>query len=130
MLSRENRVILGSFLLSGLVFVGVVVAELQLESRVSGSRVLVFVLYAGLFVCLPQLYLARTDTSVAPRTRVRFAVVMTMIFAGMFTEDTAQLQDRLIVAIGGGAFLALVCYEFVAGYRDSNGAEPRTESSS
>lgn len=130
MLSRENRVIPGSFLLPGLVFVSVVVAELQFGITVSSSRLLVFVLSAGLFVCLPQLYLARTDTTVAPRTRVRFAVLMTMLFATMFTANAGHLQDRLIVAIGGGAFLALVGYEFAAGYRDSNAAEPRSESRS
>jgi hypothetical protein len=129
-LSRENRAILGSFLLTGLVFVGVVIAERQFGTTVSGSRLLLFLLYAGLCVCVPQLYLAKTDTTVAPRSRVRFAVLMTLIFAGNLSKNTGQLQDRLIVAVGGGAFLALVGYEFVAGYRDSRAAELRSESSS
>ncbi|WP_222920088.1 hypothetical protein [Natrinema sp. SYSU A 869] len=119
MLSRENRVILGSFLLAAVAFAGVVVAESRFGITVNDYSVLEFFLFPGLFVCLPQLYLAKTDATVSPRSRVRFAVVVTMLFAVAFAGDAGQLQEKLILAIGGGAFLGLVGYEFVAGYRRS-----------
>lgn len=133
MLSRENRIILGSLLL----FVGVIVTLLPLEDAL-GTAVLeqplvAFLLFTGLIVAVPQLYLAATDDDVSPRTRVRFTVIVTGIFAVMFAEpaalegslglslftDLEALQHALIVAIGVGAFVGLVWYEFLAGYRSS-----------
>lgn len=119
MLSRENRVILGSFLLATVVFAGVIVAELWFDVRFDDHPVLAFLIFAGLVVCLPQLYLARTDTTVSPRSRVRFAVIVTMVFAAGFVGNADGIQGTLIVVIAGAAFLGLVCYEFYAGYQDS-----------
>ncbi|MXV61741.1 hypothetical protein GS429_06610 [Natronorubrum sp. JWXQ-INN-674] len=129
MRSLENRVILGSFLLFAAVIVGVIAAERVFDVRFGDYPLLAFLAFAGLTVALPQLYLAKTDTDVDPRSRVRFAVIVTMVFAAMFAESATTLQDRLILIVGGGAFLALVGYEFFAGYRASSrdGSRPDTD---
>lgn len=127
MLSRENRVILGSFCLALVVLAAIIVAEQWLGITDSNYPVLAFLIFAGLTVGLPQLYLARTDTTVSPRSRVRFAVIVTMVFAAGFSGTTDGLQAKLIGAIGGGAFLGLVCYELYAGYRDSATDSPMAD---
>ena len=124
MLSHENRVILGSFCLALVVLAGVTVTEQVLGIRYSSYPVVAFLMYAGVAVGLPQLYLARTDTTVSPRSRVRFAVIVTMVFAAGFAGMADGLQARLIVGIAGAAFLALVGYEFYAGYRESTTEGP------
>ncbi|ELY42717.1 hypothetical protein [Natronorubrum tibetense] len=119
MVSRENRVILGSFLLLVVAAAAITATEQWLDLRYGDNPFLAFLLFAGLAVAVPQLYLARTDTDVDPRSRVRFAVIATMVFAAMFAESTDELQSQLILAIAGGAFLVLVAAEFVLGYRGS-----------
>ena len=119
MVSRENRVILGSVLLLAVAVAAIIAAEQWLDLRYGDNPLLVFLLFAGLAVVVPQLYLARTDAEVDPRSRVRFAVIATMVFAVMFAESTADRQSQLILTIAGGAFLVLVAAEFVLGYRGS-----------
>ncbi|SDK04781.1 hypothetical protein [Natronorubrum texcoconense] len=119
MVSRENRVILGSFLLLVVAVAAIAAAEQWLDLRYGDNSLLAFLLFAGIAVAVPQLYLARTDTDVDPRSRVRFAVIATMVFAAMFAESTADFQSQLILAIAGGSFLVLVAAEFVLGYRGS-----------
>jgi len=119
-LSHENRVILASFCLAAIVLAGVIVAEQWLDIRFGSYPVVAFLLVAGLTVLLPQLYLAATDRTVSPRSRVRFAVVVTVVFALVFADGTDRLQDLLILAIAGGAFLTLVSYECYAGYRTTS----------
>ena len=128
MLSRENRVILGSFLLAGVVLAGIIFAEFWLGIRFSDYPVIAFLLFAGLTVGLPQMYLAKTDTTVSPRSRVRFAVIVTMVFAAGFAQNADGIQQTLILAIGASAFLGLVGHEFVAGYRESSRNDPTPES--
>ncbi|WP_436347207.1 hypothetical protein [Natronorubrum sp. FCH18a] len=127
MVSRENRVILGSFLLLAAAVAGILVAEQWLAVRYGDNPLLAFLLFAGLAVAVPQLYLATTDADVDPRSRVRFAVIATMVFATMFAESTDQFQSRVILAIAGGAFLVLVAAEFVMGYRGSTTDGPRAD---
>lgn len=124
MLSRENRVILGSFCLALIVIAGVTVAERWFGVTYGDYPLVAFLLFAGVTVALPQLYLARTDTTVSPRSRVRFAVIVTMVFAAGFAGTADGLQAMVIVGIGGAAFLGLVAHEFYAGYRDATISNP------
>ncbi|AXR83149.1 hypothetical protein [Natrarchaeobaculum sulfurireducens] len=133
MLSRENRVIGASVaLLVAIALVVLPVAEDTLGLALSDQPLAAFVLFAGLAVLGPQLYLARTDEEISPRTRVRFAVVVSAVFALTFAEpgavdwsegtallaDLETLQHAVLVVVAVGSLVGLVCYEFVAGYRD------------
>ncbi|WP_121741984.1 hypothetical protein [Natronorubrum halophilum] len=120
MLSHENRVILGSIILSVLAVLGAVVVDTYLVISLGANPVLSFLVFGGIVVVVPQLYLAVTDEDVSPRSRVRFAVIATGVFAVMFARDAAALESRIILTVGGGAFVGLVCYEFLAGYRASS----------
>ncbi|WP_207590464.1 hypothetical protein [Halomontanus rarus] len=124
MVSRENRVILGSFLLVPVVFAGVAVAELWLGIPFGAYSLLAFLTFAGVAVALPQLYLAKTDTEVDPHSRMRAAVLATVIFAAVFADTSDPLQRRLIIGTAGAAFLGLVGYEFYTGFRDSGTDTP------
>lgn len=66
MLSRENRVILGSFLLFAVSIAGIAVADQRLDVRFADYPLVAFLVFAGLTIVGPQLYLARTDTNVDP----------------------------------------------------------------
>lgn len=127
MVSRENRVILGSFLLFVAVAAGIVVAELQWGVSVGDSPLLAYLLVAGVAIVLPQLYLAATDDDVAPRHRLWFAVVAAVAFAFVTVPEAAGLQRASIYAIAGTVFLGAVCYEVVTGYRASRADESRLD---
>ena len=115
MVSRENRVLLASTGTVLLVFVVVAAAD------VGESAVLAALAFAGVGVLAPQLYLAATDDEVAPRTRIRVGVLVTL-FLLWGQWSTAEGRARAIV---GGAsavlLLALLAYEFRAGYRSAAG---------
>ncbi|WP_049926333.1 hypothetical protein [Halopiger goleimassiliensis] len=134
--SRENLVILASLLLLFLfVLLGMPLLDRAVGVDLNRYPLPAFVLVAGLAVVVPQLSLARTDDAVTRRTRIRFAVIATGVFAVTFAGDTQledglgwhllsdleALQSVLVLAIGAGAFLGLVAYEFAVGYR--SGAE-------
>lgn len=134
MVSRENRAIAGSFVLFVLAFVGLGVLEMATGVAVTDQPLVIFLLLAVPTVVGPQLYLAATDADVSPRTRIRFAVIATGVFAAMVADgplleddllsvlgDPRALQNVLIVTVAVGAFVGLVCYEFVAGYRSRAG---------
>ena len=116
MISRENRVLLASTTLVALLVITIAVTGFS-----DGSAVLVLLLVAGVGVLGPQLYLAATDEDVAPRTRIRVGVLVTLVFAwGLYA--TANPSERPIVAaIGAVLFVALVGYEFMTGYRSTTG---------
>ncbi|WP_137291351.1 hypothetical protein [Natronorubrum halophilum] len=124
MLSHENRVILGSIILLVLAVLGAVVVDTYLGISLGANPVLSFLVFAGIVVVAPQLYLATTDEDVSPRSRVRFAVIATGVFAAMFAGNAEGLESRIILTIAGGAFVGLVCYEFFAGYRSSSNESP------
>ena len=125
MISRENRIIGASLaLLFVMVLFVLPVAEDVLGLALSDQPLAAFVLFAGLAVLGPQLYLARTDEDVSPRTRVRFAVVVTAIFALTFAEpgavdwsegtalfaDLEVFQHAVLVVVAVGSLVGLVCY--------------------
>ncbi|MFP8952089.1 hypothetical protein ACLI4Z_03815 [Natrialbaceae archaeon A-arb3/5] len=143
MLSRENAVILGSLALLFAVALFVLpVLESVVGLSINDQPLAAFVVFAGLAVVLPQLYLARTDDEASPQTRIRLAAVATAAFAVMFAEpaeleagisssmlaDPVALQHALLVVIAVGAFVVLLCYEFVAGYRSQNATDGASRS--
>ncbi|USZ70772.1 hypothetical protein [Natronosalvus halobius] len=120
MVSRENRVILGSFVLF-VATIGLLIGlEAVLDVGPLDSPLLTFLLFSGFVVVLPQLYLAITDDEVSPRARVRFAVIATLVFAAMIGGDAAGWQRWAILVVAGGTFVILVGHEFWAGYRTSS----------
>jgi len=125
MVSRENRVIGASLALLFVVVLFVLpVAEDALGLALSDQPLAAFVLFAGLAVLGPQLYLARTDEDVSPRTRIRFAAVATAIIGLTFAEpgaidwsdraallaDLETLQHAVLVVVAVGSLVGLVCY--------------------
>lgn len=66
-----------------------------------------------------MLLLATTDDEATPQRGVRFATIATMVIAAIIADPGAGWQHSAVIAIAGGAFLVLVCYEFVKGYRTS-----------
>ncbi|MEY7851943.1 hypothetical protein AB7C87_22385 [Natrarchaeobius sp. A-rgal3] len=143
MLSRENRVIVGSFVLLVIAVAALAVVEVAFDVPIGQQPLLSYLLVTGLVVVTPQLYLAATDDDISARTRVRFTALaigaFALWFAGHATyqvewgalleAEPAVLQEVAILAIGTAAVLGLVCYEFVAGYRSSGGNETPTGSS-
>ena len=116
MVSRENRVLLASTGAVLLVLVAVAVTDVGGESAALAALV-----FAGLGVLAPQLYLAATDDAVNPRIRVRVGVGVTL-FLLWGTWSAADPASR--TAIGGASAvlaLSLLGYEFWAGYRSTAG---------
>ncbi|WP_265110065.1 hypothetical protein [Halosolutus halophilus] len=117
MVSRENRVILGSFLLFVAVVAGIAFADRRLGVSIGDAPLVGYLLLAGVAIVLPQLYLARTDDDVSPRYRIWFATVAAVGLAFSIVSDATGLQRASIYAIAGTVFLGAVCYEVVTGYR-------------
>lgn len=132
MVSHENLVIAGSFVLLVIAVIGLHALERVLGIAVSQHPLVAFLVVVGIAIVLPQLYLARTDDELSPRTRVRFAAAAIAAFALLFAsdvllsglgpaplEDAETVQNLAILAIGAVALLAMLGYEAVAGYRSS-----------
>ncbi|RQG91125.1 hypothetical protein EA462_03775 [Natrarchaeobius halalkaliphilus] len=141
MVSRENLVIVSSFVLLVLALAGIGIVDGATTVALGEYPLVMYLLFAGLTIVGPQLYLAATDDDVPPRTRVRFATIVWGLFAlvmadvsraeavlgsGILGADLETLQHLAILAIGGGAFVALVCHEFVAGYRSQETDESQS----
>ncbi|WP_254522610.1 hypothetical protein [Natrinema caseinilyticum] len=122
MLDREGRIVFGSFLLFVLVRAGSLVGERQFGVALRDRPLPSLVLFAGVAVVLPQLYLASTDGDTGPtsQSRLRFAAIATAAFAVAFADSAAGLQALLIAAVGVGSILGLLCYEAFDGYRASS----------
>ena len=86
MLDREGRVVFGSFLLFVLVRAGSVVLERQLGIALRDRPVPSLVLFAGVAVALPQLYLAFTGDELNAQSRLQFAAIATAAFAVIFAD--------------------------------------------
>jgi hypothetical protein len=116
MVSRENRVLLVAAAVGLSLLVVVTLTGVGDDATALG--LLAFVVVS---VLLPQLYLAATSDSVAPRTRIRVGVLVTVLLTAS-AHSTATPAERPIVA---GALVALVggllVYEVVSGYRESVG---------
>ncbi|QLK24975.1 hypothetical protein HYG81_12755 [Natrinema zhouii] len=117
MIDREGRVIFGSLLAFVVIVSGSMVVERQTGVALRDRPLLAFVLFAGIAVALPQLYLALAEPGPRSRSRLRFAAVTTAVFAVAFADDASGTRYLLIAAIGTGSILGLLCYEALEGYR-------------
>lgn len=112
MVSRVNRVLVASLALVFLSFAVVAATGIG-----QGSGLVAFVILAGVGFLAPQLYLARTDDTVSPRSRVRFGVVMTALVAFFSAGSAAPPEQYVVGVLGLGLLGGLAVYEFVDGYR-------------
>ncbi|MFC6766546.1 hypothetical protein [Natrinema soli] len=117
MIDREGRVVFGSLFVFVVAVAGSIVVERQTGVALQDRPLLAFLVFAGIAVALPQLYLAVTETGPHSRSRLRFAAVATAVFAVAFADDASGARYLLIAAIGTGSILGLLCYETLEGYR-------------
>lgn len=117
MIDREGRVIFGSLLVFVLALGGSAIVERQLGIALLEQPLLSFLLFAGVAVALPQLYLAVTADETRLRSRLRFAAVGTAVFAVAFAADADGVRYLVIAGIGAGSLLGLLGYEALSGYR-------------
>ncbi|QFU81665.1 hypothetical protein [Natronorubrum aibiense] len=124
MIDRNSRVVFGSLLVFVLVLSGSIIVEFQFGLELRDYPVVSFLLFAGVAVAAPQLYLAATDDTVPSRTRIQFAAVATAVLSIAFAGTTAGARSLLITTIGAGAVFGLVCYELLASYRGAGDESP------
>ncbi|MFU8866645.1 hypothetical protein [Natronococcus sp.] len=120
-MSRENRAILASFGLFVLALGGLAVLEGTLGVPV-GDGPLAALAFA-IAIVLPQLYLARTDDEVAPRTRLGVAAVLAGLFALGFAAAPTGTPSVLLFGAAGLALLVVCRREIRAAYRESIGSD-------
>lgn len=127
MFDRDARVVFGAFLAFVLLLAGSLVVENLYGPSLLEYPILSLLVFAGLAVVAPQLYLAATDETVPPRSRVQFAAIATAAFATAFAGTTDGAQYLVLATIGAAAIFALVCYELLVEYRaSSDGRATRT----
>lgn len=117
MLGRDDRIVFGSFLLFVLVLAGSIVVELQWGVSLRDDPAASFVVFAGVAVAAPQLYLARVDDEVPARVRVQFAGIATAAFAIVFAGTADGLRELVIAGAGAVAIVGLVSFELLTWYR-------------
>ncbi|PGF15485.1 hypothetical protein CP556_04635 [Natrinema sp. CBA1119] len=117
MIDREGRVVFGSLLVFVVAVAGSIVVEQQTGVALRDRPLFAFLVFAGIGVALPQLYLAVTETGPRSRSRLRFAAVATAVFAVAFADDASGARYLLIASIGTGSILAVLCHEALEGYR-------------
>lgn len=110
MLSRENAVLLGYWTLLG----SFVAVSLAIEFS---DPIVWFVAFAGLGYLAPQLHLSRTDDSVPGESRIRIGVLLAIAVGVFGFGNVGRPEERVVLAICLGLFVALLAYEFVDGYR-------------
>ena len=115
MVLRETRVV-GTAVFSVLVVLGVFgVVETLVGFPAEWVNLVAFVLIAGLGFAAPQLYLARTDSDVAPAWRLR-AVFLFVLLAGTTASSNATAAERVTIwTLVAGTLLGVLAYEFRAG---------------
>ncbi|ELY47662.1 hypothetical protein [Natronorubrum sulfidifaciens] len=128
MIDRNSRIVFGSLLLFVLALAGSIIVELQYGIVLREYPILSFLLFAGVAIAAPQLYLAATDDDVPPRTRVQFAAVATAVLALAFAGTADGGRSLLITTIGACAVFGLVCYELLIEYRASSEESPTNAS--
>ena len=119
MIDRDGRIVLGGLLLFVLVLTGSLIADAQFGVSLRDYPLLSVLVFAGVAVVAPQLYLAATDDEIPSRVRIQFAAVATAVFAVAFAGNAEGVRYLLIAAIGACSVLVLVCYELLVGYRAS-----------
>ncbi|SER53765.1 hypothetical protein [Natrinema salaciae] len=126
MFDREGRVISGSFLVIVLALAGSAVAENQLGIGLHDRPFPSFLLFAGVAVVVPQLYLAFTgdrdggSDGDRSRTRLRFTAIATAVFAAAFAAEADGLAHLAIGTLGAGSLLGLLCYEALETYQTAS----------
>jgi hypothetical protein len=114
MVSRENRVLLAS---TALVALGLAVGA---AADLGTSALYGLLLFVGVGVVAPQLYLAATDDEFEPRTRIRTAALLGLLFVwGSYGTATDPTDRQVVGAVGAVLLVGLVGYEVVAGYRET-----------
>ncbi len=124
MIDRNGRIVFGALLVLVLILTVSAIAEFQYGFELSDYPLLSFLLFAGVAVVAPQLYLAMTDDHVPPRSRIQFAAVTTAVFAIVFAGIADGVRSLLIAAIGTCALFGLISYEVLIGYRATGDESP------
>ncbi|WP_336001633.1 hypothetical protein [Halorientalis halophila] len=120
MVSRSTRVAAVGVGLAVLVGIAMGLSGLY-ESLPYGEVVTALIVFPGLSLLAPQLYLARTTDDPAMRRRhLRVGLGL----SGALTLLTAPITDpadrAIFSVVGGGLLAALLVWEAVEGYRESS----------
>lgn len=129
MSSRENRAILAAFGLFVLVFAGLSVLEGRWGHAATESPVVGFLVLVGIPIVLPQLYLARTDDEIPPRSRLWLVAGVSGLYALQAEGAAGRSQDLLVLGVAGAALALAFWYEARGAYRGSVGDEDATNAS-
>lgn len=119
MVSRENRVIAGALVLFVAVLAGLIALEMAVGFGFDNQPLVWFVLIVGFAIWVPQVVLALDPEAdeIGRRTRIRFAVIATLVLAFVLGDVSGDPQERAIVLVGALAFVFLIGVEVVVGYR-------------
>ena len=119
MVSRTTRVTFVALSVAAVVLV--VSLALNLEAMLPyGSAILFLVVFPGLGLLVPQLYLARTTDDPGMRKwhyRAGLGVAGLLTLAGASVDPTGRTALQVI---GAGLLIALFVYEAVQGYYESS----------
>ncbi|APX97151.1 hypothetical protein [Natronorubrum daqingense] len=117
MLDRDGRVVFGSLLAFVVILGGSTLIEGQFGVSLFDQPLLAFVVFAGVAIAAPQLYLAVVDDDPWARERVQFATVTTAVLAIAFGADAEGGYYLIISTIGACSLLGLVAYEVYRWHR-------------
>ena len=123
MVSREARVLMGAMPLVLAVFVGLELVTTSLGVEHWVNPLVAFLCFVGAGVVGPQAYLARTDDSRSGLTRLRIAVLLTVVFGLVFVTGADGSARLGIWAVLGTTVLGWFSYEFLIAYRTAR-ADP------
>ena len=116
MVSRETRVV-GTAALTVLVALALFgVVETTYGFPAEWTNLVAFVLIAVVGFALPQLYLARTDSSVSPGWRLRAVLLFFLLFGSVSSANATATERVAIWTLVVVAFVLVLAYEFHAGY--------------
>ena len=113
MVSHENRFLPHFFVVLILIF------TVSATMYVVGSTIVVFLLFVGIGVLGSQIYLAATGDDIAPRTRIRFGVLVTLVIVVGYSNTATSSEWLPIVIFGFTLVVFLLIYEAVSGYLTS-----------
>jgi hypothetical protein len=117
MLSGETRVFLVSTVLTFVLLFAAAIAGVG-----DGNGVLVVLVFGGIGILAPQLYLARTDSGVPARTRIRIAALLTLLFTFGIYGSTPDAREQGVGILAAALVVGLIVYEARAGYREAIGS--------
>ncbi|WP_436347208.1 hypothetical protein [Natronorubrum sp. FCH18a] len=117
MIDRDGRIVFGSLLVFVVILTGSNIADHQFGVSLHDHPLLSFLVFAGIAVVVPQLYLAATDDEPWPRERIQFVAVATAVFATLFAADATGIRYLVLASIGAVSLFALVCYEVLRWHR-------------